>query len=701
MVQFRPQRRLPMLKRFGFPEAVFSINSFVAAMLALYIAFSIGLPRPYWAMLTVYITVQPLSGALRSKAVYRVIGTFLGGVASIVLVPNLVYSPAVLTVALALWVGLCLYISLLDRTPRSYIFLLAGYTAGIIGFPSVNAPNLIFDTALNRVEEITLGIICAALVHTIFFPRSVLGFINLRIAKILHDAEHWACETWAADVLSGERRIAIDRERERLAADITELYVLSTHLPFDTANFLPTAQAVSALQDRLSLLLPLASAVEDRRRALRAAGGMTDDVVALMNRVRDWTVAGAKGTREEALALRDACIAAEPELGPDADWAALLKASMLGRLAELIEDLQDAHALAAYIAAPQTKLPQKLIDRLPPAGSRVLHRDRGMALLSAFAAFVAIVGCSAFWIATGWPDGSVAPTFAAIITSFFATLDDPAPAIRKFLIASIIASPIAAGYLFAALPAIDGFPMLVAVLAPTFLILGALQGNPPTAPLAIAMILAVAGSLSLQEVYSADFQSFSNNFISQEIGLYGALISTQIFRSVGADWSARRILRFAWRDLAVNAAAGPQSSIDRGVWTSRMLDRLGLLIPRLSLVERQDELLASADMLNDLRIGLNVADLQQARRTAGPEAERSLSRVLNSIAHCFGNRAIGQPRPVPAATLIEIDAAIGDVSAEASSPERNICLWSLAGLRRNLFPRAEPYISAVYSEAAQ
>ena len=89
-----------MLKRLGFPEAIFSINSFVAAMLALYIAFSIGLPRPYWAMLTVYITVQPLSGSLRSKAAYRVIGTVLGGVAAVALVPNLVNSPIVLSVAL-------------------------------------------------------------------------------------------------------------------------------------------------------------------------------------------------------------------------------------------------------------------------------------------------------------------------------------------------------------------------------------------------------------------------------------------------------------------------------------------------------------------------------------------------------------------------------------------------------------------------
>jgi uncharacterized membrane protein YccC len=57
---------------------LFSANSFAAAMLALYIALALGLPRPYWALTTAYIVSQPLSGAVRSKAVYRVAGTVLG-----------------------------------------------------------------------------------------------------------------------------------------------------------------------------------------------------------------------------------------------------------------------------------------------------------------------------------------------------------------------------------------------------------------------------------------------------------------------------------------------------------------------------------------------------------------------------------------------------------------------------------------------
>jgi uncharacterized membrane protein YccC len=690
-----------VLKRLGFPEAVFSINSFVAAMLALYIAFSIGLPRPYWAMLTVYITSQPLSGALRSKAVYRVIGTVLGGSMAVALVPNLVNEPAVLAVALAVWVGLCLYISLLDRTPRAYVFMLAGYTAAIIGFPSVNAPETIFDTALSRVEEIILGILCAGLVHTIFFPRSVLGALNLKIAGILRDAEAWATENWASDVLAGQRQIRIDRERQRIAADITDLHLLSTHLPFDTANHLPTVQSVRGLQDRLSLLLPLASAVEDRRRALVAQGGMTDDVIDILNRTRDWVSSGARGTREEALALVAACTAAQPDLLPDADWAMLLKASLLGRLGEMIDTMQDARELAAYIAAPERGIAQKLTERLPGRTRLALHNDNGMAALSGFAAFLAIVVCCAIWIATAWPDGAVAPLSAAIFISFFAGQDDPAPSIAKFLVSTFISFPVGALFLFAIFPAIDGFPMLVAVLAPVLLVLGAMLANPPTFPIAIALTLGFANALALQAIFSSDFPSFANNFLAQFIGLSAALYATRIFRSVGADWSARRILRFGWRDLAVNAAAPAKDCIDRGIWTSRMLDRLGLLIPRLALVERRDELLKGADVLNDLRIGLNIADLQKARTVVSPVAERSVARLLGHIAGYFQSLGVGHVPECPTGVLGEIDRAIADVAAEYPSDERQLCLWSLAGLRRNLFPRADPYMPMLIGEAAE
>ena len=117
------------------------MKTFAAAMLALYVALSIGLNRPYWAMTTVYIVSQPLTGAVRSKAVYRLLGTVVGAAVRVVLVPNLVDAPEILCAALAMWIGVCLYVSLLDRVPHSYLFMLAGYTTSLIGVPSVTAPS--------------------------------------------------------------------------------------------------------------------------------------------------------------------------------------------------------------------------------------------------------------------------------------------------------------------------------------------------------------------------------------------------------------------------------------------------------------------------------------------------------------------------------------------------------------------------------
>ncbi len=238
---------------------LFSLKCFAAAMLAYYVALSIGLTRPYWAVTTTYITAQPLAGAVLSKAVFRAGGTILGAAAAVVLVPTFVNEPLVLAFALALWLGLCLFVSQLDRTPRAYTFLLAGYTASIIGFPSVDVPGTIFNTSILRVQEILIGIVAAAFVHGVIFPRTVTHKLFQRIDEILADAERWS-----RGALALHPAETLGRERNGLATDLAELLQLSVHLPFDTARILPRVRTVRALEDQLSMMLPLASTVEDR-----------------------------------------------------------------------------------------------------------------------------------------------------------------------------------------------------------------------------------------------------------------------------------------------------------------------------------------------------------------------------------------------------------------------------------------------------
>src|SRR6202012_2883864 len=114
---------------------------------------------------------------------------------------------------------LCLYLSLLDRQPRSYGFMLSGYTAALIGFPAVSEPGSMFDLALARVEEITLGIVFATLVSSVVLPRSVAPAFAGRVESWLKDARRLT-----SDVLLGngdEREICA--QQLKLASDSVEI----------------------------------------------------------------------------------------------------------------------------------------------------------------------------------------------------------------------------------------------------------------------------------------------------------------------------------------------------------------------------------------------------------------------------------------------------------------------------------------------
>jgi uncharacterized membrane protein YccC len=156
---------------FGRRNIVFALNIYLATVLALFVAFSMDLPNP-WAMLTVVLTSQPLAGAVWARAIYRVIGTVVGVAVIVILVPPLSSTPQLLIGAIAVWTAACIYVSQLDRTARSYGFMLSGYTVALIGLPLATNPINIFDTGVARCEEIVIGVLSAALVHTLIFPVS-------------------------------------------------------------------------------------------------------------------------------------------------------------------------------------------------------------------------------------------------------------------------------------------------------------------------------------------------------------------------------------------------------------------------------------------------------------------------------------------------------------------------------------------------
>ena len=660
---------------------IYSAKTFAAAMLSLYIAMYIGLDRPYWAMATVYIVSQPLIGALRSKAVFRLIGTTIGAAATIVLVPNLVGAPELLSAALALWTGLCLYLALLDRTPRSYVFMLAGYTAALIGFPAVTTPSVIWDIALARVEEIWLGIICSTVVGTLILPRPLGPLLSARILAWLTNASDWTQE-----VLHGGEDPAHKADHLKLAADVVELRLLTSQLAWDTSIMQSATRWVGELQRRMVLLLPLLSSIDDRLTALRAANGMTQNLERLLADLCVWVRAGTRPPRSEADQLRQRINRCERETDPRAGWNEVMRDSVLLRLRQLVDVRQDLRDLRQHIETGGGRLPTPLAVQLP--GPEVLHHDHGLALLSGFAATVAVSILCVFWIATGWSSGGAAASLAAAACSLFAAMDDPTPALKQFLFSAILSIIFVGVGLFGILPQVHDFEMLALVLSAFFVPVGVLTAMPATQALGTVLGFLTATLLSLQSAYAANFVSYADGSFAALLGVACAAATTAIIRSVGAEWSARRLLRAGWRDLA--AIAHSKTPQDVNTLMVLLLDRIGLLVPRLASVGRGNDL-AAVDALTDLRIGVNMVDLRRDRDALSPPVRAAVDSVLFGTADQFATRAAtGRVQRASPGLLTDIDRAL-DAAVAISGPGGRDLLLQLGGIRRGLFPNAAPY----------
>jgi uncharacterized membrane protein YccC len=159
-------------------------------------------------------------------------------------------------------------------------------------------------------------------------------------------------------------------------------------------------------------------------------------------------------------------------------------------------------------------------------------------------------------------------------------------------------------------------------------------------------------------------------------------------RSVGAEWSARRLLRAGWRDLA--ATPHSETLQERNVLAGLLLDRLGLLVPRLAAVGTGNDLTA-VDVLKDQRIGINMAGLQRDRDAMPLPMRTAIDDVLLGTSAHFGVQAaagrVQPPRPV---LLDAIDRALDAATAMPADRGRDLLL-QLVGIRRGLFAGAPPF----------
>lgn len=657
-------------------EWLFSAKALIAALLALYIALAIPLDNPYWAMASVYVVSHPLSGATRSKALYRALGTLLGAAGSVALLPMFAQQPVMLSLVISLWIGALLFLSLLDRSPRSYIFLLAAYTVPLISLAEVNHPETIFDVALARSEEILLGIVCAAVVNAVLFPSRIAPTLAAKMNLLLRDGRA------AVSRMLNTRHLgeADQRALNALLVDVMGLDGMILHLSHDSSSHLPVIHA-REFRARMAMLMPqLIGAADSLHRLQRELHGLLPELEEHLREVDRWIQSDTPGC--DATALRERSLRLQAWLCDTHPAHALAIDSGLRQLRALIDLWQDCLELRQKFLDGHPDQPAQLRYHVQQLVGGPRHYDHGLLALSAGSVALSIFCLFMLWFVSGWQHGFSAVFIAAVAGCFFASQDNPAPFIKSFLVATLISSAAAGIYLFALMPNVHDFGSLATLLAVPLLLLGTLAGRPQHAGTVVLVAVQTISNITIQDSYRANFELFADIALSTALGVVFALVWARLTRPFGTLRAARRLARDGWLSLAALSGLRRQGNDAR--IASSFIDRTAQLLPRLT--QLGDDGLALHGATQELRICFRLLELRELRL---PPAIREHVRPLLEMLQAHFLACAKAHRPLsPSPTLaVTLDAALRALQADRTRVALKAAR-ALHGLRLALFPEA-------------
>lgn len=594
LLAFRPSRL----------DLIFACKTFVAGMLALFISFELDLINPMWSIGTVMIIANPYSGMVSSKCVYRLIGTVAGAVIALLLTPHFINTPWLFTVILSLWVGFALYVSLLDRTPRSYVFMLAGYSTAMIVYNAITYIDTynIFDIAVARVLEISVGVVSSAVVSATFFPVHVGAMIKQRVNKTLNDLE-----------ATFEKLIAVQETPENytqvlsvITRDASDIHALAVHLAYEKGELKGMTKPLQEMLHQVSLVVANLVALSQRVKQLEHLHLV--NLVSHLDMLRQHTLTFLK--QEKSLVAAD--LQTLP-IGFEEDFAELISKATSEQkvvLAALKMDVRHfmANILAVKLLWQQIQQGNKEIPiEITAITTKYpsLHRDHGIAIRGGISAVLITFIVTAAWILSGWKAGFMMAQMGAITACILTALDNPVPVLRIFIWGSIVSAGLVFLYAFGIFPHVTHFWQLALVLFPVFLVAVTMMANQMLMPVGMVLGINTMMGLNLHNKYSMDAVSYLDSSFAMVLGVLVSLIVIDLVRAVSPDTSATRILTLHYQAMrqALNLSYGSEFKIH----LRSMLDRVGVLNTKMVQnpevkISIQNALIESSSIIDLVRL---------------------------------------------------------------------------------------------------
>lgn len=651
-------------------QLLFSAKLFIASMLAYAVAVRIGLTQPYWAIATCCVCMNPLSGAIRSKGVFRLSGTLLAGCVSLAIASAFGSTPALLIVVAGIVATVAFGISFLDRTPRSYGMQLFAITLMLVAVAGVDHPENMFNTAVARVTEIGLGIVATTMVDGVLWPRSLMATLPSSLGRWLQSMERWA-----EDVFDAQARDAnAGHDRLKLLADIASMKQLTASLRYDPITHRRDMQYAFAIQGRLLEMIPILSALTGRIAALDTAGRLA--LQPYLSEARACLAAGSTFPADSAQRVRQLAT----DASPPQPWHELVHISVADMLPQLLVLWSEIKHIDVALRSKR-KVDRQYARRVGRAAAAPLPPDVGHALRLAAGIGVSYALLCTLWAVTGWQQGPNAVVLGTVAMGFFGGGDEPGQAISRFGLFAGLSFVLAFVLSYWMLPLAEDYTTFALVMAGVMLPMGLWAAVNPMATLLLTLAVS---NLNLQASYNPlDFGAFLESAIATLIGIHIAFLGASLFRRWGAVHQIARFLRLESEDVArISRSATPRL---RQKYTHRALDRIAVMTARLAATGQTDR---SPQLLKRVGVGIHAANLRMVAHLLAPPARTATERVLGAI----------RSEPAAPELLASIDAALDDLwstdTAAAAGPGLAGAQQALVGLRIALFGQAPAWVPA-------
>ena len=623
------------------PTIFYCLRTLVAIGIALYTAFSLQLLSPMSSVITVLIVANPVSGALVSKSLWRLLGTFIGAAAAVLLMACFAQTPVLFYIFLSFWIGVACVASTLLRFFKAYGAVLAGYTIIIVCAPSFADPQDVFTSAISRLSAVSVGIASAAVVFLLtrvrrpsHLDQAISGLVR-STAGIL--AEHAAAPVCAPGAgtpadLPGTLPASFYERREALLAQANGLNEI---IEYAAADSFAVARHARRLRLGAAGLIGALTALHPLLRWPDRGDTLTDDMGAVIGALGTLRFDRPQAVLEPLADLRDrlaASLDAAPiEQSERSDPSSAEAAHALDRLGA-IERAQDLLA-RLHDAVLHLTMPGAGRAAGPDTPRLLLFLDWPTALRNgARGATVTMLACM-FWYITEWPSAPTLLAYLVPASCLLATNPSAAKASVDFATGTLLAIP--ASYVCQTwlLPQIEGFPLLLASLAICLLPGIWLQFHPRQGLRAFGYVVFFSAMIAVRNPISFNDITLFNTWLAFIIGTVALVVVFRALLPPNPGLDANRLIRSLARAAAQSASRRRPPA--REVWENLQVQKVARLTQRLQSLDApgRHDLIDRA--LITIELGRDVLRLRQLLRDAvlEPQERQAVDASLAAIGH--------------------------------------------------------------------